>query len=252
VYSVLQRNRDRILDLIENASQTAGRPTGAVQLLAVTKSVSSALAMALVRAGQTDLGENRIDVFEQKLLDFREHGVEARWHFIGHIQRNKAARVVRASDVIHSVDSVNLLKALNRHAEAAGRKPSIYLQVKLTDEDAKHGLSEVELHEALACMPELYHLELVGLMGMAPRVAEANEKQMQASASFEALASLAAELPADLFATGRPQLSMGMSGDFEQAIAAGADIVRVGSALFTDVDQSAIQNSSDGPGGNPA
>jgi len=236
VQTVLRRNRDRLLAEIEAAGAESGREPGAVRLLAVTKSVTSRVAMELFRLGQTDLGENRIDVLEAKRLDFEREGLAPVWHFIGHIQRNKAARVVRAADVIHSVDSLSLLRALARHASEAERSLSIYLQVKLTDEAAKHGLPEAELEQAVELAHDSPALRLVGLMTMAPLDDDPARARELAARTFDRLAALGRALPGARFEGGRPRLSMGMSGDFEEAVRAGADLVRVGSALFEGID----------------
>ena len=236
VQTVLRRNRDRLLEQIEQASESAGRAAESTQLLAVSKSVSSRVAMELFRIGQTALGENRIDVLEQKRLDFEAAELAPVWHFIGHIQRNKAARVVRAADVIHSVDSLSLLRALDRHATEAERTLGILLQVKLTDEEAKHGLPASELAEAVELGRASTSLELRGLMTMAALDDEPERTLSLARQTFDQLAVLGSELPSEAFLDGRVQLSMGMSSDFEEAIAAGADIVRVGSALFEGID----------------
>ncbi len=241
VQTVLRRNRDRLLERIERACAKAGRTGPAAELLAVTKSVTSKVSLELVRVGQTDLGENRIDVLEEKRADFGAAGVSATWHFIGHIQRNKAARVVRAADVIHSVDSIRLATALDRHAREAGRRLSIYLQVKLTEDEAKHGLSETQLSEAIELSQKYSNLDLLGLMTMAPLILATSEARSAARSTFERLSEIAAGLPSERFVSERPKLSMGMSGDFEEAIAAGADIVRVGSALFEGIDESELR-----------
>lgn len=234
--TVLRRNRDRLLEQIAQACESAGRAAECAQLLAVSKSVSSRVAMELFRIGQTQLGESRIDVLEEKQLDFEAAELSPVWHFIGHIQRNKAARVVRAADVIHSVDSLNLLRALDRHAMEAERSLGIFLQVKLTDEESKHGLPAAQLAEAVEFGRESTALELHGLMTMAPLVGEPERARDLARQTFEQAAALGSELPSEAFVDGRVQLSMGMSSDFEEAIAAGASIVRVGSSLFEGID----------------
>ena len=237
VQALLRRNRDQLLDQIEQATSRAGRESETVRLLPVTKSVTARVAMELFGIGQKDLAENRIDILESKRLEFEAAGLAPVWHFIGHIQRNKAARVVRAADVIHSVDSQRLLAALDRQATEAGRRLGIYLQVKLSGEEAKHGLSEAELAETTELARASESLELLGLMTMAPLAPDPDTARARALETFGRLAELGRTLPAEAFAGGRPELSMGMSGDFEEAIACGTDVVRIGSALFEGIDQ---------------
>jgi hypothetical protein len=235
VQDLLRRNRDRVLEEIERACRPDGRDPDEVQLVAVTKTVTPEIALALHEVGQDDLGESRIDVLEAKRQFFDARGAAPRWHFVGHIQRNKAARVVRAADEIHSVDTVALLDAIERHATTAVRRPGVYLQVKLTDEETKRGFGREDLLTAVDRAAELDHVDLLGLMTMAPLVGEPSKRLDAARAVFAELAELADTLPALGFVGGRARLSMGMSADLSVAIAAGSDVIRVGSALFEGI-----------------
>jgi uncharacterized pyridoxal phosphate-containing UPF0001 family protein len=158
-----------------------------------------------------------------------------RWHFVGHLQRNKARRVLSRADVIHSVDSEALWRTLAAAASELGRSTGIFLQVKLFDEPAKSGLAPAEL-PALVELAREGPLPLLGLMTIAPLVEPPDAARSAARAVFEQLAELAAILPAAAFAGGRPRLSMGMSADFEEAIQAGADVLRIGSLFFEGVE----------------
>lgn len=232
----LARNRAEVVARIAAAARRAGRTPNSVQLLCVTKTVEPEVAAALVALGELDLGENRVPELERKHAWFEARGdaqARPRWHFIGHVQRNKARRVVRLVDVIHSIDSGRLLDAVVRLAQEEARRPGVYLQVKLTGEDAKTGLAPEDVSALVDRTRDADRLDLLGLMTMAPLSAPPGTSSSAAALqTFEALAKLAGELPADAFHGGRPRLSMGMSGDLEEAIQAGADIVRVGSALF--------------------
>lgn len=239
---VLAANRRALRERVAAACRGAGRDPGEVRVVAVTKGVSPSLAAALVRAGEADLGENRLAELEPKRSALALQGLSPRWHFVGHLQRNKARRVVRLADEIHSVDSLALIAALQRLAVEEGRMPGLYLQVKLTAEAAKTGLPEAELGRALEAASGL---PLLGLMTMAELSLEDDERGARAQALFTRLADLARALPAEAFAGGRPRLSMGMSSDFEAAIAAGADVVRIGSAFFEGLSAAA---PSPGPG----
>lgn len=206
-----------------------------VDLLPVTKSVPADVAAELMREGALDLGEARVDVLEGKVEHFAERGLTIRWHFIGHIQRNKASRVVRTADVIHSVDSPRLLETLERAAAAEGRRPTVYLQVNRTGEPQKHGMDAAQLTEALAAARGCEHLAFAGLMAMGPREERPGHGTAEVFAQVAAEAREIESAYGGTFLDGRCRLSMGMSDDLELAIAAGSNVVRVGSALFEGV-----------------
>lgn len=230
----LKQNRAQVLERIASAARAAGRDPAEVQLVAVTKSVPAAVAAELFELGCLDLGENRASALEEKHAHFLKNGRIARWHFVGHLQRNKARRVLRIAQAIHSVDSVQLWSSLARLAEEEQRHPGIFLQVKLAPEAEKSGLAPEEL-PALIERAKSGPLPLLGLMVMAPLTDDPLAAQHQARAVFEHASRLARSLPAGAFAGGRVRLSMGMTGDFEEAVRAGAHVVRIGGALFEGV-----------------
>jgi PLP dependent protein len=239
--TTLQRNLESVRRTIAASARRAGRDPADVELVAVTKTVPSSVAAELVKAGQRDLGENRADVLEAKVRWFADHGpwvAGPRWHFVGHIQRNKARAVVEHADVIHSVDSLRLLETLDRIADDVGRSVDVYLQVKLYPEENKSGLDPTELASALATARRSRRLNPVGLMTMAPLI-EGDEPRAVAAAHdvFTRLASWAREraVPASAGVPRGDRTSMGMSEDYEIAIESGSTCVRVGSALFADV-----------------
>ena len=226
----LETNLARVRERIEAASLAARRQPREIELVAVTKSVGAARAEALVRAGQLDLGESRAGDLAAKVQALAARGLPVRWHFIGHLQRNKARPVVEAADVIHSIDSVRLLETVARIAEDVGRLKNVFLQVKLHPEETKSGFSPDALPEALAAARALRSVRLEGLMTIAPLVEDDERLRVELARSvFARLALLRDEsaLPHE-----KLRLSMGMSDDFEIAIAQGSDCVRVGSALF--------------------
>ena len=231
----LARNRAGVWERIRRASRACGRDPAGIRLVCVTKSVSPELAAALNRTGESDLGENRIEALEHKAAYFEQHGLEVRWHWLAHVQRRKARRIVRLASEIHSLDSIELLEQLVRLAAEEGRSPGLYVQVRLAHEDSKTGI-DMEGARVLTERAAASPLPLLGLMGMAPNPASEDERAPLARAAFERLSAFARELPADRFVAGRPALSMGMSADLEAAINAGADVVRVGSALFVGVE----------------
>ena len=225
----LEQNLDHVLERIARA-----RTKPSARLVAVTKSVPPAVALELVALGVTDLGESRGQEFGRKQAAFEAAGVDVRWHFIGHLQRNKARAVVAHADVLHSVDSQRLLETIARLAKELGRSPELFLQVKLNDEAAKGGFEPEAVAAALETARDA-GLRVRGLMAMAPLVDPASgaEPARDTFRRLRALGdSLAASEPAGSFVDETVELSMGMSGDFELALAEGADLVRVGSALF--------------------
>ena len=235
--ATLESNLRQTLASISAAAARNGRSGEGVSLVAVTKGVGPRTAAELARLGQRDLGENRLPSLVEKRAELEREGLAVRWHFIGHIQRNKARRVVQTSEVLHSVDSLRLIDTLERVAAEEGRRVGVYLEVKLAAEAEKHGLAPEELPQAVERAGAAAHLDLLGLMTMATRPEPGQETETTARPTFEELAHLARELEkepalARRFVDERVQLSMGMSGDYEPAIAAGSDLVRIGTALF--------------------
>jgi len=228
--SPLEENLLAVRRRLDLAARSSGRSPGDAELLPVTKSVSTEVAADLVRLGEKRLGENRAAEFERKVAALAALGLEVEWHFIGHIQRNKARRIVRHADVIHSVDSLELLLTLDRVAGEERRKPQLFLQVDLTGEANKGGLSPAELTECARAALDLEHVRVIGVMTMA--ALEPGPKTGPREI-FTRASTLARELPG--FESTAPLLSMGMSGDFEEAVRAGSHLVRVGSALYRGV-----------------
>lgn len=222
--ATLESNLAGVRARIRSAAARRGG-SSVVALVAVTKSVSPERAAELAALGQTDLGENRADELERKADWFAGRGIKARWHFLGHLQRNKVRRVARVADVLHSLDSGALAGELERAAGELGRTIEVYVQLKLAPEAAKTGLDPAHLPALLAELAGLPHLRFAGLMAMAPLAPD----PAAARAVFRELARRARELGPGC------RTSMGMSGDFELAIAEGADVVRVGSALFEEL-----------------
>ncbi|MFN8855388.1 MAG: YggS family pyridoxal phosphate-dependent enzyme [Planctomycetaceae bacterium] len=234
----LTTNLGRVWQRMQDACLRAGRSGDSVRLVAVTKtaSVDSIRAFLAVLGTEpsapADLGENRP---QQLASRARELPDSIRWHLIGHLQRNKVDLAVAHAALVHSVDSERLLQALNAEAGKAGRRLPILLEVNVAGEAQKHGFAPTELEtrfEQLASQP---HLEIQGLMTMAPF---ADDPEL-ARPTFRGLRNLRDRLAArSLPGLTLPHLSMGMSGDFEVAIEEGATLVRVGSALWENVPPS--------------
>jgi len=225
---------DRIRELMFAACVGAGRSESAVRLVAVSKRISLPLLVEACRAGQWDLGENRVveavDRQPELAALLTNAGLPAdrvNWHFIGHLQSNKAGRASGRFIMQHGVDSLRLARKLSTLAVQRGGVERILLEVNISGEEQKHGLLPDETVEVIAGAAELPGLEVAGLMGMARRGAGETELH----GVFGGLRRLIEQART---ATGLPlpELSMGMSGDFEIAIAEGATLIRVGSALF--------------------
>lgn len=235
--SRLEANWRAVKQRIALACERADRDPAGVELLAVTKKVSPPLAAALCALGQADLAENRAAELERKNVALAQLGHDPHWHFIGTLQRNKARRVVQRARTVHSVDSLRLLEHLAQLASELEVRPDLYLQVNVSDESEKHGFLPRDLEGVLAAARELRSVEIRGLMGMAPRMSGASESEKRAAAraSFDRLVALGEAHRGAPFAEEDPRYSMGMSGDLEEAIAAGAHVVRIGTALFEGI-----------------
>lgn len=218
----LQSVRRRVL----LKARSMGRSPEDITLVAVSKTFGPEQVAAAALAGQIHFGENRIQEAEDKIPAVSQSGLV--WHMIGHLQANKAKRAVQLFHWIHSVDSIDLLKRLDRHALALNRKTPVLLQINLAGESTKSGMAESDLDDALDTAVGLGGLLLEGLMIIPPLYDDARA----ARPSFRRLA--------ELLAYGRKRtptlplrhLSMGMTHDFEEAIEEGATIIRVGTAIF--------------------
>lgn len=223
---VIARNLNEIRLAIEAACERAGRPAGSVQLIAVTKYAELDWVRALVALGEFQLGESRP---QQMCRRAEELSGDVRWHMIGHVQRNKVDMVIPVAELVHSVDSLRLLRKIEGSAAAVGRRPGLLLEVNVSGEDSKDGFDPVELSTHWQEILDLQHADIRGLMTMAPRV----DDPEFARPFFRKLRVFRDEL-ADR-SDGRlelPELSMGMSGDFEAGIEEGATLVRLGSRIF--------------------
>ena len=209
---------------ISQAARAAGRDPSEIRLVAVSKKMPPEAIREAYEAGQRLFGENYAQELASK-ADVLADLSDIEWHFIGHLQSNKARLVAPRAKAVHAVDGVGLARELARRAEAAGRAAlEVLIEVNVSGEPQKHGIVASELAEILAGVREIPLLSVRGLMTMPP------EGDPEAARSvFETLASLR-NLHGGPSAL--PELSMGMSGDFELAIAAGATMVRVGSAIF--------------------
>jgi pyridoxal phosphate enzyme (YggS family) len=213
---------------IAAAAGRAGRSADEITLVGVTKYLDVETTRQFVEAGHLVLGENRPQLLLEKRAALAEYDI--RWHLIGHLQRNKAKRMVESTQLIHSVDSLRLLNTIDGHATDQGKTSRVLLEVNVSGEQSKKGFSIEEMEQAIAAAAELRSVQVEGLMAMAGLEGDADDARREFAQIRNLAQQLAdAGLPANV---SMEQLSMGMSGDFEIAIEEGATIVRVGSALF--------------------
>jgi pyridoxal phosphate enzyme (YggS family) len=197
-----------------------------VTLIAVSKTKPIADIEALSAKGQLDFGENYV----QELLEKQPGaGKAVRWHFIGHLQTNKVKLIAPFVHLIHSVDSLKLLKEINKQGEKIGRTINCLLQIYIAKEETKYGLDETELYELLGSVPSLKNVNIKGLMGMATLTDSDNTVRSEyryLKQLYDKLGKEKAECPSFSI------LSMGMSGDYHIAIEEGSNMVRIGSLIF--------------------
>ncbi|MBI3751306.1 MAG: YggS family pyridoxal phosphate-dependent enzyme [Chloroflexi bacterium] len=221
----MAQRRGAVLEQIDEAARRAGRDSGGVSIVAVTKGHAVDMARAAVEAGLATLGENRVQEAATKIPAV----AGASWHLVGPLQSNKARRAVELFDVIESVDSVDLARRLDRLAAELrpGQTLAVLLQVNVDADPAKAGFEPSDLEAALAEVLALSNLEVRGLMTVGRQVARPED----ARPTFQALRGLGERLRSGHPALGA-ELSMGMSDDYPVAIEEGATIVRIGRALF--------------------
>ena len=232
--TTLAENLERLEEAIAAACHRASRPRAEVELMAVSKTYPAATIAAAAALGLTLFGENRVQKFagkEAALDPLRTRAANPiRVHLIGHLQSNKAQRAVELFDGIDSLDSLRLAERLNEAAGKLGRRLPVLIEVKLSSEVTKAGIdpSSVEAAQLLERLPSLSHLQLRGLMTIAPfGVSEAETR-----ACFRSLRQCRDRWAATYSKLSFEVLSMGMSGDFDLAIEEGATRIRVGTALF--------------------
>ncbi len=225
-----------VQERIHNSAVKSGRDSANIKLVAVSKTVELHRVIEAVKAGASIFGENRVQEAKNKITELRTclpdrqaqntDFLKIEWHLIGNLQRNKAKTAGRLFHLIHSVDSSALAEELDKHARITVKKQRILVQVKLSGELSKHGISEENLIELLEEISGMNNLQLEGLMTIPP-FHEDPEKTRPYFSRLRQLAEMA-------YKKGFPvnELSMGMSHDFETAIEEGATIVRIGTALF--------------------
>jgi len=212
---------------IARAAGRAGRDPSSVRLVAISKTFPAEAVREAAAAGQIDFGENRLQEALPKMDQTAD--LPLRWHLVGHLQSNKARKAGARFDLIHSIDSTDLLSRIDEAAAADGRPVDLLVQVDLAHEATKHGASEDDLAAIFAAAAALRAARVVGLMLLPPAVADPDD----ARPYFRRLREVRRRLLESGVDSARlTELSMGMSHDFEAAVEEGATMVRVGSAIF--------------------
>ena len=224
------KNRiEQVKKRIKDTAEACKRPMASIRLVAVSKTMPAEVVRDAIEAGISDLGENYIQEAKEKINALAAYPVT--WHFIGHLQSNKAKYAVRLFDLIHSVDSLKLAQELNKYAQKNDKIQAILIQVNVAKEVSKSGVYVEDTVQLLKEVSRLENIAVKGLMTMPPYF-NAPEK---ARPFFTALRELRDQIKMEAIPNiSMDELSMGMTGDFEAAIEEGATIVRIGTAIFGD------------------
>ncbi len=223
---MIKENVARVLEQISDAAVRSGRKPEDITLVGVTKTVSYAQARELMDAGVLHLGENRVQSFLEKYEHLKQ---EPTWHLIGHLQTNKVKYIAGKVSMIHSVDSIKLATEIDKQFQSVGKYADILVQVNVSGEESKFGISPADAFFMMEQLSQFTHLRVRGLMTMAPKTDHPDDCRR----FFYGLQKLAVDIKNKKYDNiDMGHLSMGMSGDFYQAILEGATMVRIGSALF--------------------
>ena len=223
----MKERLNQIIERIRQAAEACGRDAESVRLVAVSKTVAPESVREALEAGVTILGENYVQEAREKFEALIQYPVS--WHFIGHLQSNKAKYAVRLFDLIHSVDSLKLARELDKQAAKAGKMQQLLVQVNISGEDTKSGIAADETTDLISAISQMNHLSVQGLMTMPPYFYQPEKVRP----FFAALRKLRDEIEGRRIPNvSLPELSMGMTGDFEVAIQEGATLVRIGTAIF--------------------
>ncbi len=223
----IQSRLKLVKERIETAALACGRDPRTIKLVAVSKTVPVDLVQAAIKAGVTILGENYVQEVRDKIEALSAEKVS--WHFIGHLQSNKAKYAVQLFDLIHSVDSLKLAKELNKRAGIIGKVQKILIQVNISGEATKSGIETEQALELVRRIAPFENLAVCGLMTMPPYFNAPDKVRPY----FRALKDLSDIIRKEAIANvDMTELSMGMTGDFEVAIQQGATLVRIGTAIF--------------------
>ncbi len=236
----IKGNLGKVHERIRTAAQKADRPEEDITLVAVSKTRTPEEINTAIDAGVTDIGENKV----QEIMDKYEAVKPVRWHMIGHLQTNKVKYIIDKVDLIHSVDSLKLAKEINKRAGQHEKVMDILIQINPADEESKFGVSLGEVRGLIEqILEECENVRIRGLMSVAPIAEDPNDVKVYfdgVKQRFDECSQI--DHPRLDF----KYLSMGMSHDFEVAIEAGSNVVRVGSAIFGERDYEAFRRMNNG------
>lgn len=220
----IAENLQRVREQMAQAAAKAGRPVEEIELVAITKTHPAEKVREAIEAGQTLFGESRVQEARRKIAELPSN---VRWHFVGHLQKNKVRHTLPLFEIIHSVDSLALAEEINRIAQEEGLHPRVLLEVNVGGEGSKFGFAPEKLRTELDSLLALPRLSILGLMCIPPIAQEVEASRKYFVQLREFRDSLQTEFRVDL-----AQLSMGMTQDYWIAVEEGATLVRVGTAIF--------------------
>ncbi|MBQ7574559.1 MAG: YggS family pyridoxal phosphate-dependent enzyme [Clostridia bacterium] len=228
----IKENWDKVLEKVRTAAEESGRTLEDITVIAVTKTRTADEINEVISSGATDIGENKPQEVRDKFHDVKD-GVK--WHLIGHLQTNKIKYIIDKVCLIHSVDSIHLMDEIDKQAKKHSLIMPILIQVNISGEETKQGVSRQELPQLLEHAGTLSNIRVEGLMTIMPKV----ENNITNSLHFDNIRQLFVDISCKKYDNvTMKHLSMGMSGDYEEAILHGATMVRVGTAIFGARDYS--------------
>ena len=223
--STLKERLDGIRERINKAAEKSGRSGKDITLVAVTKTYEADVINEAIELGVTDIGENKV----QEILRKYDSVKPVKWHLIGHLQSNKVKYIIDKVSMIHSVDSIHLMDEIERQAEKKNVTMDILVQVNISGEESKFGIKPEDVYEILEYASKLKYVKVRGLMTILPK----DDNKMNLKLHFVNIKRLSLDISEKKYDNiCMDYLSMGMSGDFEEAIMEGSDMVRIGSAIF--------------------
>lgn len=225
IFMDIGENISRIREKIAEAARKSGRKSEDITLVAVTKTHEPDMINEALKYGIRDIGENRAQEIVRKYPDINP----VRWHLIGHLQTNKVKYIIDKADLIHSVDSVRLMDEINRRASEQNKIMEALIQINISGEQTKFGIKPQELDELLEYAGKCANLRISGLMTIAPKINGDASNRLHFANIYKIYIDNRAKKYDNV---DMKYLSMGMSGDFEDAILEGANVVRIGSAIF--------------------
>ena len=223
----MKQRLEQINARIRQAAESCSRDPNSIRLVAVSKTIPAENVKEAIESGITILGENYVQEAREKFNALIQYPVS--WHYIGHLQSNKAKYAVRLFDLIHSVDSLKLARELHKQAQKADKIQSILVQVNISGEGTKSGISAQDAPGLISEISLLGNLSIKGLMTMPPYFYQPEKVRPFFAALRKLRDDIREHTPANV---SMQELSMGMTGDFEVAIEEGATLVRIGTAIF--------------------